>query len=166
MDSARPSPESQQGPSSLPPGSQSGGALPSAATAFDAPPISVRAPASMSSRALMGSPAFAPPLSTPAPLSSPLSSTRGVPSHPAPMPSVRRGQGTIYQIVKMLDRKHGSFFISRLILTTGINLRTFDSSSYDDPVVLDKLGKALRTLLAPGELDGILQLLSTHRSDR
>jgi hypothetical protein len=87
------------------------------------------------------------------------------PSNPSshPVSGVRRSTGGIYQAVRLLDKKHGSFFISRLILMTGINLRTFDSSTYDDPVAAQKLVKALRSLLSPVELDGLLPLFSVQR---
>lgn len=79
----------------------------------------------------------------------------------APVP--RRAQGGIYSVVRQLDRKQGSFFISRLILMTGINLRTYDASTHDDPHVVDKLVRALRTLVRPAELDELLQLLPGQR---
>jgi len=79
------------------------------------------------------------------------------------MSGVRRSTGGIYQTVRLLDQKHGSFFISRLILVTGINLRTFDATSYDDPVVTNKLVKALRPMLSPAELDGLLPLLKVQQ---
>ncbi len=46
---------------------------------------------------------------------------------------------------------------------TGINLRTFDSSTYDDAVVVEKLIKALRTSLSPAELGGLLPLLVSQK---
>lgn len=75
----------------------------------------------------------------------------------------RRSSGGIYQVVRQVERKHGSFFISRLILMTGINLRTFDASTHDDPIAVDKLVKALRTLVPAAELSGLLQLLPSQQ---
>ncbi|MRG98033.1 hypothetical protein [Polyangium spumosum] len=96
-----------------------------------------------------------PPSSGPAPSSGPSST----PASGQPRSGVRHTKGGIYQAVRLLDQKHGSFFISRLILVTGVNLRSFDSSSVDDPVIAEKLIKALRPLLSPAELDGLMPLL-------
>lgn len=68
----------------------------------------------------------------------------------------RCGKGGIYQAVRLLERKHGAFFISRLILASGINLRGFDASTYDDPVAVSKFIKTLRTMLSPSDMAGLL----------
>lgn len=68
----------------------------------------------------------------------------------------RCGKGGIYQAVRLLERKHGAFFISRLILASGINLRGFDASTYDDPVAVTKFIKTLRTMLSPSDMAGLL----------
>jgi len=65
--------------------------------------------------------------------------------------------------VRLLDKKHGSFFISRLILITGINVRTFDQTSYDDPVAVGKIIKALQSSLPQAEYEALLPLLVTQR---
>jgi hypothetical protein len=87
----------------------------------------------------------------------------GLASIPPAAPSARRAQGGIYNVVRQLDKKHGSFFISRLILMTGINLRNYDAATHDDPHVVEKLVKALRSLVKPADLDGLLQLLPGQR---
>jgi hypothetical protein len=87
----------------------------------------------------------------------------GVAPIPPAAPSARRSQGCIYSVVRQLDKKHGSFFISRLILMTGINLRSYDASTHDDPHVVEKLVKALRSLVKPADLEGLLQLLPGQR---
>jgi hypothetical protein len=143
--------EPRTGPDSAPPASTSFSGV--IARGFDAVPISVRGER-------LPSPASGPssrlgPSSGPAPSSGPSST----PASGQPSSGVRRTKGGIYQAVRLLDQKHGSFFISRLILVTGVNLRSFDSSTVDDPVVADKLIKALRPLLSPAELDGLMPLL-------
>ncbi|MDI1432327.1 MULTISPECIES: hypothetical protein [Polyangium] len=139
------------GPDSQPPTSTSFSGV--IARGFDAVPISVRgdrvSPPSVPSSRL-------PPSSGTMPTTSGPSST---PASGQPSSGVRRTKGGIYQAVRLLDQKHGSFFISRLILVTGVNLRSFDSSSVDEPVVAEKLIKALRPLLSPAELDGLMPLL-------
>jgi hypothetical protein len=87
----------------------------------------------------------------------------GVTPVPQAAPAPRRTQGSIYSVVRQIDRKQGSFFISRLILMTGINLRTYDASTHDDPHVVDKLVKALRSLVRPADLEELLQLLPGQR---
>ncbi|MRG97544.1 hypothetical protein [Polyangium spumosum] len=75
----------------------------------------------------------------------------------------RRSLGGISAVVRQLDRKHGAFFISRLILMTGINLRTYDAATYDDPQAVTKLVRALRSLVPAPELDSLLQFLPNQR---
>ena len=90
---------------------------------------------------------------------SPPSSTSAPTSVRAPQRSI----GGIAAVVRQLDRKHGSFFISRLILMTGINVRTYDSATYDDPQAVAKLARALRTLVPAGDVEALLQLLPNQR---
>jgi hypothetical protein len=71
--------------------------------------------------------------------------------------------GGISAVVRQVDRKHGAFFISRLILMTGINLRTYDAATYDDPQAVAKLARALRTLVPAGDIDALLQFLPNQR---
>jgi len=72
---------------------------------------------------------------------------------------VSRGQGSIFRIVCRLDERFGSFFISRLILTTGVKLRTFEAHTPDDPAVVAKVVQALCALVPPEELRDLLPLL-------
>lgn len=65
---------------------------------------------------------------------------------------VRASKGGIYQVTKMLEKKHGAFFISRLILASGISLRGYDSASFDDPEIVSKFIKTLRTMLSPADM--------------
>lgn len=68
----------------------------------------------------------------------------------------RTSKGGIYQATKILEKKHGAFFISRLILASGISLRGYDSNSLDDPVTLTKFIKTLRNMLSPTDMAEIL----------
>ncbi|MDC3959624.1 hypothetical protein [Polyangium jinanense] len=100
-----------------------------------------------------------PPQSVINPVYAPSSPPGGPVSSGAP----RRSLGGIAAVVRQLDRKHGAFFISRLILMTGINLRTYDAATPDDPHAVAKLARALRSLVPATELDGLLQLLPIQR---
>ncbi|MDI1450934.1 hypothetical protein [Polyangium sp. 6x1] len=82
---------------------------------------------------------------------------------PASSAAPRRSLGGIAAVVRQLDRKHGAFFISRLILMTGINLRTYDAATPDDPHAVTKVARALRSLVPATELDGLLQFLPIQR---
>jgi|GEM_PF-4074200 len=68
----------------------------------------------------------------------------------------RSDKGGIYQAVRFLEKKHGAFFISRLILASGINLRGFDPSTYDDPVTVAKFVKTLRAMLSPSDMANLM----------
>ncbi len=74
------------------------------------------------------------------------------PASPAPRTT---SKGGIYQITKALEKKHGAFFISRLILASGISLRSYDSASFDDPVTVSKFVKTLRNMLSPADMADI-----------
>jgi hypothetical protein len=76
-----------------------------------------------------------------------------VPGAGAPTGSAfRASKGGIYQITKLLEKKHGAFFISRLILASGIGLRGYDATSYDDPAIMSKFIKTLRNMLSPTDM--------------
>ncbi len=66
------------------------------------------------------------------------------------------GRGGIYRVTQALEKKHGAFFISRLILASGISLRVFDSNSFDDPATMTKLMKTLRNILSPTDMADLL----------
>jgi hypothetical protein len=70
-----------------------------------------------------------------------------------------RPQGCLWRVTRWLEARHGAFLISRLILMTGIKLRSFDASSPDNPEEVRALERALRTLLSPSELNEIAPLL-------
>jgi hypothetical protein len=67
-------------------------------------------------------------------------------------PAIGCSKGGIYQITKVLEKKHGAFFISRLILASGINLRGYDSNSTDEPATVSKFVKTLRNMLTPADM--------------
>lgn len=77
-------------------------------------------------------------------------------------PTSRRApttQGVLFRVTKALEAHHGAFFISRLILMTGIKLRDFDASTPDDPLLVSKLSGALRALLSESDFDEIQTIL-------
>ena len=80
-------------------------------------------------------------------------------SGPAAQVPRSSGKGGIYQVTKMLEKKHGAFFISRLILASGISLRGYDSESFDDPVVVSKFTKTLRSMLSPADMADLFSLV-------
>ncbi len=61
-------------------------------------------------------------------------------------------KGGICEITRMLEKKHGAFFISRIILASGINLRSYNSTSIDDPATMSKFIRTLRNLLSPTDM--------------
>jgi hypothetical protein len=68
--------------------------------------------------------------------------------------------GQIRQIVDHLERCHSPFLVSRLILMTGLRLQDFTPSSPDDPTVLRKLERALRSVLTAMEMRPLEQWLA------
>jgi len=67
--------------------------------------------------------------------------------------------GGIHRLVMRIDERYGSFFISRLILMTGIKLRSFESFTPDDPELVSRLLQALSTLIPPDEVGELLAML-------
>ena len=124
---------------------------------------------------------FAPPMRrpTPPPLSSTphtLSGDRLDPSHPSdsgppssppserfgPLSSPlsrRRPHGCLWRVTRWIEDKHGAFLVSRLILVTGIKLRSFEATTPDNPDEVRTVERALRTLLSPEELNEVSKLL-------
>lgn len=82
--------------------------------------------------------------------------TGSFPAAPAAAPPSRATKGGIYQLTKFLEKKHGAFFISRLILASGINLRGYDSDTADDPVIVTKFIKTVRNMLSPTDMAEVL----------
>lgn len=72
--------------------------------------------------------------------------------------------GRIRQIVELLEQRHSPFLVSRLILMTGVRVREFTSDSPDDPTVLRKLEKALRTLVSESDMKVFEPLLTVDPS--
>ena len=72
-----------------------------------------------------------------------------------PIPAARLSKGGIYQVTRILEKRHGAFFISRLILASGINLRGFDADTTDDPAIVSKFVKSLRNMLSPADMAGL-----------
>ena len=68
-------------------------------------------------------------------------------------------QGTVYRVVELLEERHSSFLVARVILLTGIRLRDYEPTTPDDPTVLRALGNALQRVLSEDELRPIQALL-------
>ena len=100
------------------------------------------------------------PLSTRAP--GHISSTATLPRTPstgsfaAASPPGRGTKGGIYQLTKIIEKKHGAFFISRVILASGINLRGYNIDSIDDHATLMKFIATVRNMLSPTEMADII----------
>jgi hypothetical protein len=62
-------------------------------------------------------------------------------------------------MVAWLDANKGAFCISRLIMQTGIKLRSYDAATIDEPRVLAKLWPAVEAMLTPAERDQLLEAL-------
>jgi hypothetical protein len=67
--------------------------------------------------------------------------------------------GRIHRMVEWLDDKKGGFFISRLIMQLGLNLRSFAADTRDDPRVLSKMWPLLDVMLTPEEREALLRAL-------
>jgi hypothetical protein len=92
-----------------------------------------------------------------------------MPAVPQP-PSSRTGTesetfGRIHRMVAWLDEKKGGFFISRLIMQLGINLRSFAAGSKDDPKVLSKMWPMLDVMLTAEEREALLRVLREGASE-
>lgn len=120
-------------------------------------PFRERPPPSVSFSERTSTPSLPPPHADRAHSSSGPLSERGV-QLPAPV-SYRLSQGHLWRITCQLEARHGAFFISRLILMTGIKLRSYDVASPDDPIVIEKLARAIRTLLSVDDYNEILPVL-------
>ncbi len=72
---------------------------------------------------------------------------------PSAPPESQGGLGRVQRLVAWCDAHKGSFFISLLIMQTGIKLREFEATSRDNRLVLAKLWPALDGLLTSAELE-------------
>lgn len=101
------------------------------------------------------------PMTIPPPSAGPPPSSRRAgapPSSRRPSPeSDRRGQ--VHRLVTWCDAHKGSFFISLLIMQTGIKLRDFDGAPRDERAVLAKVWPALDLLLTSAEIDDLRRAL-------
>ena len=73
--------------------------------------------------------------------------------------------GTVHRVVEMLEERHSSFLVARVILMTGIKLRDHSATTPDDPAVLRALGDALERVLTADELRPIQDVLAGQRRD-
>jgi hypothetical protein len=67
--------------------------------------------------------------------------------------------GGIARMVRWLDGQNAAFAVARLIMMTGIKVRSFDDQSADDPATMKKLEASLRVVLAPNDLEAALKQL-------
>lgn len=66
----------------------------------------------------------------------------------------------IYQLVQLIELRHTSFAVSRLIMLSGVKVRKYTQDSVDDPQDLARVERAARTLLSEPEhasLDAVLR---------
>lgn len=82
---------------------------------------------------------------------------RGSPdsSHEVPSATV----GRIFRLVCWVDAHKGAFAISRLILQTGVKLRSYELTTRDDPRALAKLIAALDSMLSLEERQQLARVL-------
>lgn len=83
----------------------------------------------------------------------------GKPPIPGAAGPASETRGRVWRIVRWVDANKGAFVISRLILQTGIKLRTFEAEMPDDPRVLARLWHALDALLSPAEREALKHAL-------
>jgi len=67
--------------------------------------------------------------------------------------------GRVHRLVAWCDAHKGSFFISLLILQTGIKLRELEAGARDDRAVMAKLWPALDVLLTSAEIDELRRVI-------
>lgn len=65
---------------------------------------------------------------------------------------VSMSKGNIHRITSFVEQRKTPFAVSRLIMMTGSNLRSFGPEAPDDPMVLRKLRKSLDAVLSDAEL--------------
>ena len=65
----------------------------------------------------------------------------------------------LHLITEFVEQRKTSFTVSRLIMMTGVKLRSYLPESVDDPVVLKKIQHALPGILTPQELKELQALL-------
>ncbi|HZF55937.1 MAG TPA: hypothetical protein VE093_45290 [Polyangiaceae bacterium] len=73
--------------------------------------------------------------------------------------SRRRPHGCLWRVTRWIEERHGAFFVSRLIIATGIKLRSFEATTPDNPDEVRAVERALRSLLSPDELNEVSKLL-------
>jgi hypothetical protein len=63
--------------------------------------------------------------------------------------------GEIFRMVTRIERQHSAFLVARLILSTGLALRSFTEESPDDPRTLAQLEAGLRAFLSPAQINAL-----------
>lgn len=67
--------------------------------------------------------------------------------------------GTIHAIVTFLEERWSAFAVSRLIMLSGVNVRSFTPQSHDDPEALRKVEAALTQMLSADEMEALRRRL-------
>ncbi len=65
--------------------------------------------------------------------------------------------GRIHFVVEFLERKYGAFAISRLIMMSGVPVRSFTATTPDDREALQKVRAAVMNLLSRDEFEELLR---------
>jgi hypothetical protein len=81
--------------------------------------------------------------------------------NPQPKEATSTSRGTIFRITQALSAQRSPFFLGRLILRSGVNVRDFQADTPDDLALLQKLKDALRVLLTEPELAELYQTLES-----
>lgn len=65
----------------------------------------------------------------------------------------------IFQLVQLIERRHTSFAVSRLIMLSGVKVRQYSADSIDDPQDLARVERAARGLLPEPDHDSVTAVL-------
>lgn len=68
----------------------------------------------------------------------------------------------IYQLVQLIELRHTSFAVSRLIMLSGVKVRKYTQDSVDDPNDLARVERAARTLLSEPEHESLNAVLRSR----
>lgn len=60
--------------------------------------------------------------------------------------------GTLYEITNYLDEHHSGFFVARVIMSSGVQLRRFGRDDRDDPDAIARVQRTLETLMSDDDL--------------
>ena len=69
----------------------------------------------------------------------------------------------IRQITTFVEKRKLGFGVARLLMMSGVDLRSFTEHDPDPPAQLERVWKALPTILTPQELQDLERLLNETR---